>query len=92
MNIDELPTAGVPGITVIPDPVINQAEIKVTGLKPGEHAVIYLYDCPGREIYRSVMDTNPFIFKEGQFSHGLYILKVTADSGSFTLTSKVLFN
>lgn len=92
VNIDELPTAGVPGITVIPDPVINQAEIKVTGLKPGEHAVIYLYDCPGREIYRSVMDTNPFILKRGNSPNGLYILKVTADSGSFTLTSKVLFN
>ncbi len=82
----------IPGITISPNPVHNFAEIKITGLKPGEKAVIILYDYLGQEVFQDHLELNPYILTRDGIPNGIYIVKIVGKSGVLNITSKVLFN
>jgi hypothetical protein len=90
LGVNEKSELGIPKIFISPNPVLSQSEFKLTGLKPGESAEIILLDCAGREVYRNILDSNPFIFKRENVPNGLYILKVEGIIRKFVITSKVI--
>lgn len=91
VGINKTPVANLPGMTISPNPIINQSEIKVWGLKPEESADIILYDLLSREVYRKFMDSNPYIFKRDGIPDGFYIINVIGKSSKLNITSKVIF-
>jgi len=88
----ESPNTEIPGITISPNPVTDHAEIKVTGLKPGENAEIVLLDYLGKEVFRNRMDSNPYLLSVSGIPKGLYIIKVIGKSNTLNGPTKILIN
>ncbi|MDP1621270.1 MAG: T9SS type A sorting domain-containing protein [Bacteroidales bacterium] len=90
VGINEKLDAIIPGITISPNPIISHAEIKVTGINQGKSIEIILFDCFGREVYRKVSDSNPYIFNREGLPKGFYIIKVIGNSNKLNITSKII--
>jgi hypothetical protein len=81
-----------PGIKVSPNPVHNETEVSVSGLKPDEPAEISLYDFLGRIVSKRNMQSNPYLLKRDGLVSGIYIIQIIGKSGSVNLTSRIVFN
>ena len=68
--------SGNPVIEVRPNPVIAKAEIVLTGFDMNDDLYIILYDCSGREVYKTRMNSTSFIFDRYGFQSGLYFISV----------------
>lgn len=90
VGVIENPDSIIPKINISPNPIKSQAEINVTGINLGKSIEIILFDCFGREVYRKVSDSNPYIFDREGLPNGFYIIKVIGNSNKLTITSKII--
>jgi hypothetical protein len=81
-----------PGIKVSPNPVLNETEVSVSGLRPDEPAEIILYDFLGRIVSKRHMQSNPYLLERDGIISGIYIIQIIGKSGSVNLTSRIVFN
>ncbi len=90
LDVNETPADTLPALSIAPNPATDGCVIKVTGIASGESAELSLYDCTGREIFRSGIQTDPYSLSRAGIPDGFYVVRVTSRDGRLNLTSKII--
>ena len=68
-------------IDIFPNPLHNQTKIEIENFSPGEPVEFYLFDFLGREVFRTVIDSSPYILKRQGLPDGMYLWKAVGSEG-----------
>jgi len=77
-------------ITVLPNPVLTKAEIRIRGHQPGTVARLVLYDNFGNKIFETSSNTGIFNFSREGNPSGLYLVAVYDADGRFMSSQKMM--
>ena len=78
------------GVSIIPNPVEDAAEVRFTSFTHGKPVSLYLFDITGRLVRCQSCISSPWTFHREGLQPGVYLLKIMGNSGRGCLTGKLM--
>ncbi len=77
LDVNEQPIASALQVRIVPNPLQNQAQVIIDGLKISEDLQFVLYNLVGREVYRMKVTGNISVLERNNLPAGLYLYMLT---------------
>lgn len=77
LDVVDQSTATALQVRIVPNPLKNQAQVIVEGMKISEDVQFVLYNLVGKEVYRMKVNSNNTILEKNNLPTGLYIYMLT---------------
>ena len=77
LDVNEQPIASALQVRIVPNPLQNQAQVIIDGLKISEDLQFVLYNLVGREVYRMKVTGNISVLESNNLPAGLYLYMLT---------------
>jgi uncharacterized protein YhfF len=87
LDVDEQASITELQVKITPNPMKNQAQLVINGMKTGDEAVFTLYNLVGKEVYRTQAGANT-ILNRNNLPAGLYIY--TLSVGKQVVKGKII--
>ncbi|MDP4188951.1 MAG: T9SS type A sorting domain-containing protein, partial [Bacteroidota bacterium] len=79
-------------VDIIPNPVINTAQVRISGIEDITGMTFRLYDNLGREVLLIPVSDKVFDLNCGELLHGMYFYRLTGISNSTLSIGKLIVN